>query len=97
MQLIVNFFILQMNEWLENVVMKLHRVKTLQRQFISAICVACCLHLCQVDSRLKKDYLFPLLRMLQVQPDRESRTCPEYTCLCDLLVDERFWYECVYM
>ena len=83
-----------MKEWLEEIIIKLHRVKTLQHQFFSAICVACCLQLCHVNSRLKKkEFLFPLLRMLQVQSDAESRTCPEYACLCDLLVEQRFWYE----
>ena len=93
-KLIVNFFTPQMKEWLEGIVVKLHHVRNAQRQFISATCVVCCLHLCHINYSLKKkDYLFPLLKMLHVQPVTESRMCPEYTCLCDLLVQERFWYE----
>ena len=83
-----------MKEWLEEIVTALQNVQSSQNQFISATCVACCLQQCHVNFNLKKkDFLFPLMRMLRVQADTESRTLPEYTCLCDLLVQRNFRYE----
>ena len=85
-----------MKEWIEEILTVLQSLQSSQHQFISATCVACCLQQCHISYNLKK--LFPLMRMLRVQVDTESRTLPEYTCLCDLLVQRNFRYEsCVYI
>lgn len=87
-----------MKEWLEDIVKTLQGIQSLQHQFVSATCIACCLNQCSIEYEQSKSFLFPLLRLLQIQPDTERRICPQYTFLCDLLVQKIFWYEslCVY-
>ena len=87
-----------MKDWLEGIVTAILRVQSSEKQFVTATCVACCLKQCKITFSLKKrEFLIPLLQMLQIQPVSESRTCPKYTYLCDLLVKASFRYECMYV
>ena len=59
-----------MKKWLEEIVSKLLEIQAPQHQFTSAICLACCVVECQISHTLKgKDFVVPLLGMLQLQPD----------------------------
>ena len=73
-----------MKEWLEEIVKALQDVKSEDHQFLSAVCVACCLRGCNIDySFKKKDFLEPLIKFLRVRPDVQRRKCLQYILLKD--------------
>ena len=84
----------QMKEWLEKIVNFLQHMKDSQHKFSSAVCVAGCLQLCDLNHTLKKyKFLFPLLNVLQLKPDVERKICPDYSYVSNNLADESFRYE----
>ena len=67
-------------------------MKDSQHKFSSAVCVAGCLQLCDLNYKLKKyKFLFPLLKILQLKPNVEREICPDYSYVCG--TDESFRYE----
>ena len=73
-----------MKEWLEEIVEALEGLKREDRQFLSAVCVACCLRECDINySMKKKGFLEPLIKFLRVRPDVQRRECLQYILLKD--------------
>ena len=71
-----------MKEWLEEIVEALEGFKSEDRQFLSAVCVACCLHECDIKYSMKKQgFLEPLIKFLRVRPDVQRRKCLQYILL----------------
>lgn len=71
-----------MKEWLEVIVKDLQRLNNQRCQFISAICIACCIVHCHFHNLFRmKEFLFPLLIMLRVQPDEGKRACSDVSYL----------------
>ena len=71
-------------KWMEDVVDSLQGRKS----FISSVCVACCSLMCNVY-QLKEEFVCSLLWMLRIQPNVNSRKCPNVSYLFSLCNNER--------
>ena len=68
--------------WLEGIVQHLETVGNPLCRFISSVCIATCSSVCYYVSQLNRnEFVFPLLRMLHIQPDVENRTCSNVSVL----------------
>lgn len=63
---------------------ELQNVESLMCQFVSSVCIACCVLECQVSNLKFSDFVSPLLKMLRVQPNVESKVCLEISYLMDV-------------
>ena len=71
---LVALFLQEMKGWLEEMVAKLVEAPRSHHQFISAMAVACCIVKCHIPHSLKmKNFVIPLLNMLNLQPDIRER------------------------
>ena len=63
-----------MKKWLENTTAELSKAESSKHQFIAAMSIACCVVECNISQSLKiKDFVIPLLKMLNIQPDIKGR------------------------
>lgn len=67
---------------MEEIVAELQNVDSSKHQFISSVCIACFTEECHVS--FKAADLYPLLKMLCVQPNLESKICPNVSYLMDV-------------
>lgn len=76
----------EIQKWLEGIVIELQNVESSKCQFISSVCIACCAQECHVSFAKLSEYtcIYPLLEMLCVQPDVESKRCPNISYLMDI-------------
>lgn len=74
----------EIKTWLEGIVAELQNVESLKCQFISSVCIACCVQEYHVPFAKLSEYLYPLLEMLCVQTDAESKSCPNVSYLMDI-------------
>ncbi len=67
--------------WLETAVEQLMKQKENKqgRRLISALAIAYYLNMFQPSDPKQKEFLVPLLEMLQLHVDSDSKTCPGYT------------------
>ena len=77
-----------MKQWLEKIVGELQLVQNPQHQFVSSVCIVCVTQKCDIKYKdlKKKDFIFPLLKMLRVQP--ENKVCPNVSLLFDLTLPD---------
>ena len=75
--------------WLEAVVNLLQTVESPKHQFIAAVCVASCSFQCHMHNLNQQGFVYPLLRMLRIQPSVEHRLCPNVSFLFDILSKDR--------
>ena len=62
--------------WLEEIIKCLEGVGNPRCRFISSVCIATCFLDCHVFRLKRFECVYPLLRMLRIQPNVESKTCP---------------------
>ena len=81
-------------KWLEEVVVELQNCESPKSQFVSSVCIACCsvaVDCYQRDLKLTK-FVYPLLKMLHIQPNVENRSCPKVSYLFDIITTKKFRY-----
>jgi hypothetical protein len=75
----------QIKKWLEEVIAELQHTESSKRQFISSVCIACCTTECGVFTLKCADFVYPLLKMLHIQPNMENKSCPNFSYLVDIM------------
>ena len=53
-------------------------------RFISSVCIACSVIDCHIFKMKQVEFLFPLLQMLQVEPNPENKTIPYFSYLLNI-------------
>ena len=74
-----------MKIWLEDIVAELQEVQSPRRQFINSVCIVYCTVSCNIGLLKKKEFVYPLLKMLRLNPDVNRRVCPNFSSLYDLI------------
>ena len=54
-------------------------------QFVSSVCIASCCLECGIFYLKKSEFVYPLLRMLHIEPIMETKTCPKVCFLFNFL------------
>ena len=63
-------------------------VENPKSQFISSVCIVYCLEECHFVQPKEAKFLYPLLQMLQVQPNKRDRSCPNVAYIFDATNDK---------
>ena len=71
-----------MKEWIESVVADLKEEAGGGKRLVSALTLAYCFWKLGINHPKYKEFVFPVLEMLQLSVDTETRTCPEYDFAC---------------
>lgn len=94
LQLHYSYFHQHMKEWLESAVEKLMEGPVQDesgRRVISALTLAYCLLILDITQPKHKEFLFPVLEMLQLHVDTEKKVCHGYDHLLTVIQpDERY-------
>jgi hypothetical protein len=67
----------------------LQGLKTVWKQFVSSTFIACCSLSCHIHQLNQEQFVYPLLRMLRIQPDFSSKKCPNISYLFSLCDNRR--------
>jgi hypothetical protein len=65
-----------LKKWLEEIIKHLEGVGNPLCRFLSSACIATCFLDCHVSQLNEVECVYPLLRMLHIQPNMETQTCP---------------------
>ena len=76
--------------WLEDVVNCLDSGENIdaRHKFIASVCIVCCSLECHVFQLKQEAFVYPLLRMLRIQPNMESLICPNVLFLLDVIGED---------
>ena len=74
-----------MKVWLEGIVAELQEVQSPRRQFITSVCIVYCTVSCKIKHLKMKEFVYPLLKMLRLNPDVKREVCPNFSSLYDLI------------
>ena len=56
-----------------------------KHKFIASACIACFSLECEVFHLKQEPFVYPLLRMLRIQPNMETLVCPNVSFLLDII------------
>ena len=61
-----------------------------RHKFIASVIIACCSLECHVSRLKQEEFVYPLLRMLRIQPNVGNLVCPNVSFLLDIIGEDEY-------